>query len=239
MKRIHFEEINSTSSYLKENYEKYENLTFVSTDYQDTGHGRNNRIWFSEKGDNLLFSILIKDKDLFANVSDLSLASSVCIYNSLKKLGIGNISIKWPNDVYVGDRKIAGILLESVSYGKGIEAIVIGVGVNVNSRKFNEDLVNKTTSVYLEISKQIDLKMFRELVYHECIEIITNVKNGNRFYLSVVKDNNYLLGKKVYALINNKKELVEVIDINDDNSLRVKLNDTYINLRSGEVTFSV
>ena len=154
-------------------------------------------------------------------------------------MGIGNISIKWPNDVYVGDRKIAGILLESVSYGKGIEAIVIGVGVNVNSRKFNEDLVNKTTSVYLEISKQIDLKMFRELVYHECIEIITNVKNGNRFYLSVVKDNNYLLGKKVYALINNKKELVEVIDINDDNSLRVKLNDTYINLRSGEVTFSV
>lgn len=239
MKKIHFEHINSTSSYLKENYDKYDNLTFVSADYQDKGHGRNNRVWFSEKGKNLLFSVLIKDGDLFSKASDLSLASSVCVYKVLKTIGLENVSIKWPNDVYVNDKKIAGILLESVSYGKGIEALVVGIGINVNDNSFNKDLVDTATSISLEIGNNVDLMSFNEEIYDEFIKTLEEIKLGSKDYLLVVKNNNYLLGKKVYALVNGVKEEVEVVDVNDDNSLKVKLRNEYMNLYSGEVTFHV
>lgn len=239
MKKIHFEHINSTSSYLKENYDKYDNLTFVSADYQENGRGRNGRVWSSEEGENLLFSILIKDEVLFNKTSDLSLSSAVCVYKCLKKFNIDDVSIKWPNDVYIKGKKISGILLESVSCGKGIEALIIGVGINVNSEKFTNDLINEPTSMCLELGKKIDLDEIRQVIYNEFIVMINDIKNDKRNYLKIVRDNNYLKGKKVYALIDNKRELVEVIDINDDNSLKVYVNSNYLNVYSGEVTFHV
>ena len=62
-RKAHFEELDSTSTYLKKNYLKYDNMTFISASYQTNGHGRNNRNWHSNPKENLLFSILIKDKN--------------------------------------------------------------------------------------------------------------------------------------------------------------------------------
>ena len=239
MKKIHFKNIDSTSSYLKKNYNEYENLTFVSADYQESGHGRSGRRWYSEDGENLLFSILIKDKNLLNKINNLSLASAVCVYNVLKKHNIDDVVIKWPNDVYVKDAKISGILLESVSCGKGVEALIIGVGINVNSKSFREDFINKPTSMYFELNKIVNLEDLKTVVYDEFINMISLIGNEDFNYLDTVRRNNYLKGKSVYALINNKKELVEVIDINDDNSLKVKKESKCFDVYSGEITFHV
>ena len=83
MKSIHFKSVDSTSSYLKINCNKYNDLTFISTDFQSKGHGRNGRVWHSKANEDLLFSVLIKDKYLIKKYDCLSLASSVCIYNVL------------------------------------------------------------------------------------------------------------------------------------------------------------
>ena len=83
MKTIHFETIDSTNTYLKENYEKLDNFTFVSADFQSAGRGRNNRNWKSEKGENLLFSLLIKDKALIDKFSSLSVISAFSIIKAL------------------------------------------------------------------------------------------------------------------------------------------------------------
>lgn len=236
-KCFHFETIDSTSSYLKKNYKDYDNLTFVSADFQTEGHGRYNRKWVSNEKENLLFSILIKEEQIIKKYDSLSLASAYVIFKVLKELKVKGVSIKWPNDVYVKDKKIAGILLESISYGNGIEALIIGVGINVNSNKFDEKMINKPTSIYLETNIKLGLEELKNKFYSNFINVINDIKNGDNSYLKIIKNNNYLKGKVVYADINNIKSLVEVVDINDDNSLKVKKEDEYMDLCSGEVTF--
>jgi len=231
----HFDKLESTSTYLKKNYDKYDNLTFVSADYQENGHGRNNRKWVSSEKENLLFSILIKNKKIINNYSSLSLASAVCIFEILKELNINNVTIKWPNDVYVNDKKIAGILLESISFGNSIEALVIGVGLNVNSSSFSSTIKNIPTSIFLETKEKQILNEIKEKVYKKFIEMISNIENNDKTYLDIVRDNNYLKNKLVYVDINNEQILAEVIEINEDNSLKIKLENNYLDIYTGEI----
>ena len=239
MREYHFESIDSTSSYLKNNYKNFDNMTFVSSDFQTNGHGRYNRSWESKKKENLLFSILIKDKDLIDNYTSLSTSTAAVIYKVLNNLNVKNISIKWPNDVYVNDKKISGILLESISFSNKIEALVIGVGINVNSLSFSEELNNKATSIYLELGNIISINEVKEKVYNELLMMFNNLKKDSCYYLNIIRKNNYLKGKFVYANIENEKVLVEVMDINDDNSLKVKIGKVIHNLYSSEVTFTL
>jgi len=157
----------------------------------------------------------------------------------LKELDIRNIKIKWPNDIFVNNKKIAGILLESKSQGAHIKALVIGVGINVNSIKFSENMSNTPTSICLELNRKIELSNIKKNIYDKFVNMLDKIKNGDFSYLKTIRENNYLKGKKVYALICGKKILVEVIDINDDNSLKIKKEDEYINLYSGEITFNI
>lgn len=236
MRIIHFKKVDSTSTYLKRNYQTLKNYTIAYADYQTSGHGRVNRVWQSNNKDNLLFSILIKDTDLINKYASLSLGIAVAIFNVLKKMKIEDVSIKWPNDVYVGDKKICGILLESVSTGNKIDVLVIGIGLNVNQNLFNDISLN-ATSVYDIKKKKNNIFWFKYKVFKECFKIINEIKNDNSSYLDIVRNNNYLKNKDVYAMIDNKKCLVRVIDINDDNSLRVIVDNKEINLTSGEISF--
>lgn len=236
MNKYHFEIIDSTSTYLKNNYHKHDNLTFVSADFQTHGHGRYNRKWISDNKENLLFSILIKDKDLISKYDCLSLASAACVYQILDNLNIENISIKWPNDVFVNDKKIAGILLESVSNGGGIEALVIGVGLNVNSFNFEANMLNIPTSIFLETNKKISLENLKDFVYECFISMLNSIKNNDKSYLSIVRENNYLKNKLVYLNMDNQRILAEVIGINDNNSLKVNINEKQLDIFSGEVS---
>ena len=136
MKELHFESVDSTNTYLKQNYNNLENFTFVSADNQTQGRGRNNRKWISSN-DSLLFSLLLKDKKYFDYVNTISILSAYSIVQVLQDYGINNLSIKWPNDVYVNDSKISGILLESIS-STNIECLIVGIGINVYQREFVE-----------------------------------------------------------------------------------------------------
>ena len=237
--KTHFEELDSTSTHLKKNYLNYDNMTFVSASYQTNGHGRNNRKWYSNSHENLLFSILIKEQKLIEKYRDISLSSAVCVYQMLKELKIKDISIKWPNDVYVKDKKISGILLESISEGENINALVIGVGINVNSTKFSKDISQHTTSIKNELNRDFALDKIANIVYSNFIKMFNKLKKDDRSYLEIVKNNNYLKGKEVYAIVENKKILVTVLDVNNDNTLKIKKGNESANIESGEVTFNM
>ena len=232
----HIESLDSTSTYLKSNYKKYDNLTFLSCSLQLKGRGRENRVWYSEKGENLLFSILIKDKDLIENYEKLSIYTSLIIVKQLTKLGINNASIKWPNDVYVNDKKIAGILLEGISDNNGVNAIIIGIGINVNSRDFKENYNMTPTSIYLETNKEIDLELFKNDIYKDLLKMFEDIKNDIS-YIEEIRKRNYLKDKCVYALVNGERCLVDVIDINNNCTLKVKKDDVIYDVFAGEITF--
>lgn len=232
MKTIHFETIDSTNTYLKENYEKLDNFTFVSADFQSAGRGRNNRNWKSEKGENLLFSLLIKDKALIDKFSSLSVISAFSI---IKALNLEHLIIKWPNDIYYKDSKLCGILLEAVTINE-IECLIIGIGLNVNQREFVGEYKRTPTSLYQITNQTQDMRLLKDKIFNQIYSDFMKVKEGYDFY-NDIKEYDYLKDRKVYAEINNEVQQIKVIGIDFDYSLKVLKGNEAYNLSSGEVTF--
>lgn len=234
LNKIHFESIDSTNQYLKDHFKELNDFTFVSSDIQTAGRGRNNRKWMSNKG-NLMFSLLIKDSFLISSFKQLSIISAYTVLQVLDEYGASNISIKWPNDVYVDGKKICGILLEAVSYNQ-IECLIIGVGVNVNQDQFEGDYIRQPISLKQILNHEIDLESFKEKIYDQLIINLNKVKEGFDFYPRIVTYD-YLKGKEVYATLSNKKEKVKVININPDYSLKTVINNKEIDVQTGEISF--
>lgn len=234
MKQIHFEVIDSTNAYIKNNYQNLENLTFVSSDYQTQGKGRSNRKWEADKN-NLLFSLLLKDSRYFELTNIISILSAYTILQVLQDYSLADVSIKWPNDVYVGGKKICGILLEAKSTN-AIECLIVGVGVNVNQVNFNEEY--NATSIKNILNKDIDINKLKNDIYQKMIGNLDKLLQGYDYYQEIVKYD-YLKNKSVYALVNAEKKLVTVKGINKDYSLCVVDNDNEYNLNSGEISFHI
>ena len=146
MKITRFKTLESTNQYLQnllnEGIDIVDNI--VVTDYQTSGKGQGKNVWESEDGKNLLFSIALDMSFLKAeNQFLLTQIVSVTMINVLKKyLPEESLSIKWPNDIYFNDKKIAGILIKNEIRGMMMGTSIIGIGLNVNQTSFNEDLPN-------------------------------------------------------------------------------------------------
>ena len=146
---IHIDETDSTNQWLKDRRTS-ESLTngrvdegqVVWTEYQTAGRGCGTNRWESERGKNLLFSLLISPEYLPANKQfQLSMAISLALVEALGQL-VGDLSIKWPNDIYWRNGKLAGILIENRLQGNLIKDCIMGVGLNVNQLCFVSDAPN-------------------------------------------------------------------------------------------------
>lgn len=231
---IYFETIDSTNEYLKREYRSLSSYTFISASTQTNGRGRLGRKWLDEGGKNILFSLLIKDEKLCKNFTSLSILAAVSVLKSLKSYNI-DCTIKWPNDVFVNDKKLAGILLEGISEEGKLTGLIIGVGINVYQKQFLSDYRIDPTSVVLETNSCVDIENLRHEIFETLISDIDLLEKGHNDYLFIARENNYLLNKKGYATINNEEKLVTVLDINDDNTLRVSYENNIYNLLSGEI----
>jgi BirA family biotin operon repressor/biotin-[acetyl-CoA-carboxylase] ligase len=130
--------------------------TIVHTNYQSAGRGQAGNTWESEDGKNLLFSVLIFPSMITpVNQFIISMAISLGICDFLNRL-ITSCSIKWPNDIYVNNDKIAGILIENSIMGENIEFSIAGIGLNVNQDRFISDAPNPV-SLKLLTGKEYDL----------------------------------------------------------------------------------
>lgn len=237
MKKIHLSEVDSTNSYLKQNYKTLTNYTFVSTDKQTAGRGRNNRTWKSEDSKNLLFSLLILDKELIKEYKKISIISAYTIIEVLKEYNINDLSIKWPNDIYYKDDKLCGILLEAVTTND-IECLIIGVGLNVNQELFDGDYIHKTISLKNILDKEISINNLKDKIYQKFISNLNNLLKGYDYYQEII-NYDYLKNKEVYAVVNDIKKKVIVKGINKDFSLMIIDGEKEIKIDSGEISFHV
>ena len=226
---LHFDEIDSTNNYLKNSYKLLSNFTFVSTDYQSAGKGRNDRIWFGNPRENLMFSLLIKDENLLKKFSSLSIISAAIVAEQIKSLGIEDVSIKWPNDVFIKDKKVCGILLE----GQILEYLVIGVGLNVNQKSFPNGLRKPATSLSLELNNDLNVNEVKERLFLQMTKELSNLDVQK--YLDFFKVHNYLENKRVRALVNNQPFIGEVIGIDENFFLQIKTGDMLLHIDSGEI----
>lgn len=229
-KIINFPTLSSTNKYLKENYKKYDEFVVVTTDNQTNGKGRMDRVWNSSK-DDLIFSILLKPKFDSSKIPLISLIMGASLCNVINKYQ--NCSIKWPNDIIINDKKIAGILVEAISSYE-IDAVIIGIGINVNSEKFPSDLIIKASSLKLETNKLINKEILLDEILKEFSRLYFLFIDNDYEFLNIVKENNYLKNKNVY--INDKE--VKVLDINNSGNLIILEDNTIKEIYYGEVTLN-
>lgn len=168
---LYTETLESTNEELRKraNKENLPNFTCVITDNQTAGKGQVGNKWESEAYKNLTFSILLHPTTLpILKQFLLSKMVSVAIAQALEHY-VTDVSIKWPNDIYVGDKKICGILIENSIIGDKIHQSIIGVGLNVNQIHFSSNAPNP---ISIKIISNIEYKL-EDILLHimEQIEI--------------------------------------------------------------------
>ena len=231
-KIIHFPSIDSTNAYLKENYEEIDGFTFVSTDYQSNGKGRNDRQWFANEKENLLFSLLIKSEEIVKEGSFVSLIAAVSVAQVLEQYGLSHVEIKWPNDIYVNDKKIVGILLE----GQVPNYLVIGVGINVNQKNFMGEYRKEPTSMFLELNKEINIDKLKEDVYTTLFNNLTRYSSQKDLLLKYFKNHDYLLNKEVNYVFDNNIHSGIVKGVDENFNIIIESNDGEQHISSGEIS---
>lgn len=173
MNIIKLEETDSTNTWLRQHPESVHG-SVVSTYCQSAGRGQRGNSWEAEPGKNLTFSILVCPHNIPpARQMAISRATSLAIVRWLDRYLPDNMtaSIKWPNDIYVGDKKICGILIEHVISSGCIERTVIGVGININQTIFLSDAPNPV-SLSLLTGQDYHLPTMLEQVAREIVTLV-------------------------------------------------------------------
>lgn len=135
--------IDSTNQYLLDRISEMQSGDACVAEYQQAGRGRRGRKWFSPFGANLYLSMYWRLEQGPAAAIGLSLVIGIVMAEVLQELGAENVRVKWPNDLYLGDRKLAGILVELTGKTGDAAQIVIGAGINLAMRHAESDVINQ------------------------------------------------------------------------------------------------
>lgn len=143
---------------------------------QTAGRGQRGNSWEAEPGRNITLSLMLRPQGLDAGRQfEVSEAVALGVLDLLESLGIEEVAVKWPNDVYVGDRKICGILIENALSGRLISRSIAGIGLNVNQREFRSDAPNPV-SLWQLTGREYPL---RELAEGMVEAILTRLERGD------------------------------------------------------------
>ena len=199
-KLFHFSDIDSTNTEAKRHISAYPHGSVIYADSQSAGKGRLNRNWISPPHKNLYLSLVLKEPDLsYKSLNSCVQVAALAIWQTLIDLGIYQARIKWPNDVLIEDRKISGILCESLLKQGQIEALIIGVGLNILMDKDDfKGLDRPATSMLLELSTPpsievildkllINLKSYYELFKQSPEELTENWLEASELKDSLVQ----------------------------------------------------
>ena len=148
--------IDSTNQYLLDRIEKLQSGDACIAEYQQAGRGRRGRQWFSPFGANLYLSMFWRLEQGPAAAVGLSLVIGIVMAEVLRELGAENVRVKWPNDLYLNDRKLAGILVELTGKTGDAAQIVIGAGINLAMRNVATDVINQSWINLQEAGINID-----------------------------------------------------------------------------------
>jgi BirA family biotin operon repressor/biotin-[acetyl-CoA-carboxylase] ligase len=230
---IHLAETDSTNDYLRQLPKaapgpSQPRMVVVDADYQTAGRGQGGNHWESEAGKNLLFSVLchpnmVPIRDQFI----ISEAHALALYDALSTLAEG-FSIKWPNDIYWRNKKVAGTLIETTLAGGHIRDCIIGTGIDVNQQQFVSDAPNPV-SLRQILGHDVDRQqLLRDIVkrFNEYLQLIVN---GD--YSTIVgRYMSYLYRQHGFFAYRDKNGEFEaaIVEVEDDGHLILRDHDDHI-----------
>lgn len=226
---IKLKETESTNTYAKALLRSGEPClpyTLIHTDKQTKGRGRLGRTWESKEGDTLCMSLIVP----FPGNPVITLLAAVGVHRALISIANESIRIKWPNDLIFKNKKLCGILTESTD-----KAAVIGIGINLNTIEFSEEIAHKATSLKLITNNTFDSFEVAKLVAKRVMEILEKTKGI--LTPEVLKEYSSLcenFGKDI--IFGDKKGVA--VGITEDGALIVHTPEGIEKISSGEVTVS-
>lgn len=227
-KIVHIDETDSTNRWLREHHSNAtlskreqqrdgsQDAVAVVADYQTAGRGQGDNRWESERGKNLLFSLLIHPEGIPANKQFfISMAVSLAIMEALGQ-HIGDLSIKWPNDIYWRNGKIGGILIEHTLHGLMIRDSIIGVGLNINQRTFRSDAPNPV-SLWQICEHETDREQLLQDILHYFEKYLTEQELKGLYIPQLYRRK----GFHPYA-DEQGAFMAEIVDVEDDGHLLLR-----------------
>ncbi|MEZ8825264.1 bifunctional biotin--[acetyl-CoA-carboxylase] ligase/biotin operon repressor BirA [Vibrio amylolyticus] len=173
--------IDSTNQYLLDRVEELKSGTACIAEYQAKGRGRRGREWVSPFGSNLYLSIYWRLDAGMAAAMGLSLVVGVAIVEVLEKLGINGVKLKWPNDLYFEDKKLAGILVEMSGQAGAAANLVIGMGINLNmvrdEQGSSQSVTQNITQPWVSLSQVCESQPNQHLAKFERNELAATLVN--------------------------------------------------------------
>ena len=151
---VYLDETDSTNALAKREKD-YPNGTVFVAGKQTQGRGRSGRVWQSDDDKALYMNILLKPDISPQKISSITLVFGLAVFNALK--GYTDVGIKWPNDIILDKRKLAGILCEMSANEEKVDYVVLGVGVNVNNESFPDEINKIATSLKIQNGKDYEL----------------------------------------------------------------------------------
>ncbi len=213
--------------------------TLLVAEEQSAGRGRKGRSWFSATENGICLSMILRPSMPPGEISQITLMTAVAIAETLFDLTDINVTIKWPNDILVNGKKLAGILTEMSMEMDAIDYIVIGLGLNVNTEKelFNDEIKDLATSLFIESGR-----------YFSRVEIIQRfLERFEKYYIQIQSEGfksiikrwktlSNIIGKYVIVDVGGRKISGLVDDIGDDGVMVLKDTDNVIHrILSGDV----
>lgn len=198
--------IDSTNQYLLDRIGELKSGDACVAEYQQAGRGRRGRKWFSPFGANLYLSMFWRLEQGPAAAIGLSLVIGIVMAEVLRKLGADKVRVKWPNDLYLQDRKLAGILVELTGKTGDAAQIVIGAGINMAMRRVEESVVNQGWITLQEAGINLDRNTLAAMLIRElraALELFE--QEGLAPYLSRWEKLDNFINRPVKLIIGDKE----------------------------------
>lgn len=228
--KIHvFDTVTSTNDVARELCNTSAEPILVIADSQTNGRGRQGKSFFSPENSGLYFSFTYNTPSPAFDFTGLTCAVAVGVTRAIEKLTNLKPEIKWVNDIYLDGRKVAGILVQSVAENGVIKKVIIGVGVNISTVSFPDDIRDIAGSLGAELDRNI---LAAEII-NNTYELLAKTPDS---YLDEYRSKSNVIGKEIICIRDNVRHNALAVDIDPAGGLVVLENGEKTTLTSGEIS---
>ncbi len=229
-----YDTIDSTNSEAKRKAEHRTTSTplLIVANHQSAGRGRLGRTFYSPNDTGLYMSLLLKPESDTNDIVCMTTATAVCVIRALENLCNIKPQIKWVNDIYLGDKKVCGILCEAVTNETtyAIDYVVIGIGINISTTDFPTEITDIATS----IGQQLNRNELCAEITDNLIDMMSTI--ADRSFIDEYKAHSLVLQKEITYTQNGETKTATAIGIDNNGGLVIKTENGVETLSTGEIT---
>ncbi len=220
------DEVSSTSDWLKQRATDLPANSVVFTESQTAGRGRRENRWIAPRGKDLMLSLLLQPSASLEKWPRITTLAALAICQAIAAELPLQPRIKWPNDVYLSDRKVSGLLAETVSTPAGMR-LVLGIGLNVNTLDFPAEIT--ATSLLHELRSplvhELDRNAIAQRLLHALHTEFHRIEDDFPVAIAEVRKRSWLMGKQIRARAPHGEVFGRVLDLNEEGHLVLALPD--------------